>query len=202
MTLSIDQYRNYIIEKRKFTQNPSDYRMEISGGPDGTFICYPDSFLLPGRNFINTPFSYAGAEFTFPLRKEYNELSVNFIVYQDWKERIYFEKWSDSILPSKDKSESPPPAVYDSIPAYFSDKEFLRNIKIQFKERSSTGLSKKSLTYNFTFCYPLLITPTNFSSDNSGYTVFTVNFAILDYYISEINYQNNESVTSNINDNL
>ena len=57
MPVSIDEYRKYILS-RNFTQNPSEYTMTISGAE--TITCYPDSFLLPGRNFVNTPFSYQG----------------------------------------------------------------------------------------------------------------------------------------------
>jgi hypothetical protein len=193
MALNIDEYRKYIIDKRKFTQNPSEYVMEVFGGGDN-LICYPDSFLLPGRNFINTPFSYTGAEFTFPLRREYNELSVNFIVYQDWVERLYFEKWMDSIFPSQGRQGSSNTVLIpDSMVSNFDTK--LRTIKIRFNNRppgngrlSDEGKSTTVTTFEFSRCYPLLITPINFSADNSGYTIFSVNFSVLDYSIKELDY--------------
>lgn len=178
MPVSIDQYRSYILS-RKFTQNPSEYIMQIYGGNAKNFTCYPDSFLLPGRNFVNTPFSYHGPEITFPLKREYNELSVNFIVYQDWYERIYFEQWMDVIFNNNTEA--------------FSDFDFmvpslagsLRDITITFKDRplgTDDGF-KNNISFIFRNCYPLLITPTNCSSDNAGYTIFTINFAIKEYKV-------------------
>lgn len=184
---SIDTYRKYVLS-RKFTQNPSHYVMTISPGVvydesrSEAFTCYPDSILLPGRNFINTPFAYFGPEFTVPLRREYNELSINFIIYQDWKERDFFEKWMNSILPFSDIK--PGMQTSDSLPPNLVLN--LRNIELLFKTRSGDGSEDFKPAYKFKFidCYPLLITPSSFSSDNSGYTLFTVNFAYK-YYINE-----------------
>ena len=173
MPVSIDEYRKYILS-RNFTQNPSEYTMTISGAE--TITCYPDSFLLPGRNFVNTPFSYQGPEITFPLRREYNELSVNFIVYQDWFERYYFEEWMSTIIPSRSDSIRPD---YMKSGLYTNT----RDIQIMFHDRpllSDDGFKFNSAFY-FIDCYPLLITPMNCSSDNAGYTIFTVNFAIREY---------------------
>jgi len=179
MALSINEYRDYI-KKRNFTQNPSHYRMIV---PEITrvcspFVCYPDSILLPGTNFTNTPFSYVGEEFTFPLRREYNELSVNFIVYQDWKERRIFEQWMSEMINTTEARTDRRPA--SSHANNFLD--YLKDIKIEFVERGGVGKTANNYKNNQVIIlektYPLLITPTNFAADNSGYTVFTVNFAI------------------------
>ena len=194
MTLNIDQYREYVVNKRKFTQSPSEYTMTVVGAE--TITCYPDSFLLPGRNFVNTPFSYYGPELTFPLRREYNELSVNFIVYQDWEERGYFERWSDYVIPSQNKGKEN--TVYDSAPEKMDSSLIFRDILLTFNTRALNNSNSNACTFYFSYCYPLLITPTNFSSDNSGYTVFTVNFAIQEYKMLTPAYDS----TSNITDKL
>jgi hypothetical protein len=186
MALTIDQYRQYI-NSRKFVQNPSHYKVEISPGKGKDnqsvplTVLYPDSVLLPGRNFINTPFGYYGPEFPIPLRREYNELSMNFIVYQDWHERKYFEEWMDSILPYSPDTST---LASDVLPSNFEDR--LRNIEISFSNRPSDKSpiqSSNSINYGFNlyYCYPILITPTSFSSDNSGYTIFTINMAFKYY---------------------
>jgi hypothetical protein len=177
MPISLDEYRLYI-KKRKFVQNPSHYKMDIFGKDGQIFVCYPDSILIPGRNFINTPFSYYGPEFSFPLRREYNELSANFLVYQDWKERTYFESWMDSILPFDTESKNV--GVSDIIPTDLLSK--MKKIQIVFNSRQKTENSNSiNAILDLFECYPSLITPTQFSSDNSGYTLFTVNFAFKYY---------------------
>jgi len=168
MGYTINQYKSYV-EARRFTQSPSHYTMKIDGS--SLKILYPDSILLPGRNFINTPFSYYGPEFTLPLKREYNELSVNFIVYQDWAERLYFDEWMDTILPYQANNINVQSS--DILPDDL--KKYLRQITINFYGRS--GSSKPEAEFDFYDAYPLLITPTSFTSDNAGYRIFTVNFA-------------------------
>jgi hypothetical protein len=194
MPISLDSYREYI-KKRNFVQNPSYYRLQVYS-PDGKdLICYPDSIILPGRNFINTPFSYYGPEFSMPLRREYGEMSANFIVHQDWKERAYFEQWMDTILPYTRLNASVPfgnandlSDVIDNLPGKMKTVEivFLRR---QLAENDSRSNCKVVLND----AYPSIITPTQFSSDNSGYTIFTVNFAFKDYTM-EINGDNPANV--------
>lgn len=183
---SIEEFRSYVLNK-KFTQNPSYYEMTFfdkSGGSQ-PFVCYPDNILFPGRNFINTPFAYFGPEFPIPLKREYNELSVNFIVYQDWKERNYFERWMNQILPYDRNNNGivlgKTPS--DILPDNFKDK--LKKIVINFFSRQD-GVSKE-INYKGIFyeAYPILITPTSFEANNSGYTLFTVNFA---YKYYEVGY--------------
>jgi len=177
MPLTIDQYRQYVLE-RKFTQNPSFYTMDIPGGGiknDRFLRCYPDSIILPGRTFLTAPFSYFGPEYDIPLRREYNQLSVNFLVFQDWKERQFFDNWMDSVLPYNTPSRSVA-SVSDIFPKNLED--VVRNIAITFNARKTTsGSNAINQYYNFIDAYPTLITPTAFSADNSGYTVFTVNFS-------------------------
>lgn len=194
MPLTISGYKNYI-ESRKFVQNPSNYRLtiypgETSSGSSPTMILYPDSILLPGRNFINTPFAYYGPEFTMPLRREYNELSVNFIVYQDWIERGFIETWMDAVMPYKGSSS----AVQSSDIFPKDLKKRLRTIDLEFYSRDEVGASQGDGTiganvlcaFSFYDAYPLLITPTSFSADNSGYTIFTVNFTYRYYKVRDI----------------
>jgi len=182
MALKIDQYREYVL-KRKFTQNPSFYRMEFVGGGirnDPPFICYPDNIILPGRQFVNTPFSYFGPEFNIPLRREYQDLVANFIVYEDWKERQYFENWMDSIIPYATLTDLI--GVYqDRIPNNFLS--YLQNIKVVFTQRINP---QESFYFEFVDAYPSLITPTQFASDKTAYTIFTVNFSYR-YYSSPTN---------------
>jgi hypothetical protein len=185
MPLTISDYKNYI-ESRKFVQSPSNYRMTISpgetnSGSSPTMVLYPDSVLLPGRNFINTPFAYYGPEFTLPLRREYNELSVNFIVYQDWIERGYIETWMDAVMPYTKVNSGVQSS--DIFPKDLIKR--LRTIQLEFYSREKI---KENVLCAFTFfdAYPLLITPTSFSADNSGYTIFTVNFSYRYYKINDI----------------
>lgn len=197
MALSINGYKKYV-EQRNFVQNPSFYVMEIlpsNSSSTQVTTLYPDSILLPGRNFINTPFAYYGPEFSLPLRREYNELSVNFIVYQDWIERKIIEDWMDTILPYHRKD--PSIAISDIYAHDFISR--LRDIKIYFTNRANTQAADDfvpSLNCMFYFhrAYPLMITPTSFESNNSGYTIFTVNFAYHSYDFisdkSENNYIN------------
>jgi hypothetical protein len=182
MPLKINEYREYVL-KRKFTQNPSFYTMTIPGGGiknDNTLKCYPDSITVPGRTFISTDFSYSGPEFSFPLRREYNQLSVNFIVYQDWKERQFFENWMDSIIKYK-KSSFDTGLVSDIIPSNLQNA--MRTIFIDFNKREKGGATQ-NLSMKFVDSYPSTITPAIFSSDNSSYTVFTVLFSYKFYDIT------------------
>ena len=182
MPLTIDEYREYI-NNRKFVQNPSHYKIIISTGKGkdnetvSQTVFYPDSLLLPGRNFINTPFGYFGPEFPIPLRREYNELSMNFIVYQDWHERKYFDTWMDSILPFSPDAST---LASDVIPGNFEDR--LRDMEIYFTNRPNAQFTHNDhYLFKLYHCYPILMTPTSFSSDNSGYTIFTINMAFKYY---------------------
>jgi hypothetical protein len=61
----------------------------------------------------------------------------------------------------------------------------LRTIQLEFYSREKI---EENVLCAFTFfdAYPLLITPTSFSADNSGYTIFTVNFSYRYYKINNI----------------
>jgi hypothetical protein len=178
MPIRLDEYRDYVL-KRKFTQNPSFYSMEIPGGGinnDRFFACYPDNIIIPGRNFLTTPFSYIGPEYPIPVRREYNDFTANFIVYQDWKERQFFENWMDSILPYNRFDGDGRAVVSDIIPQNLESKT--RTITVKFSTRNlESGTNAVNFRFEFINAYPSLITPTAFSADNSGYTVFTVNFS-------------------------
>lgn len=94
---SITNFRANVTASNGF-QHAGMYKCQMSSGA-GYLQSYPLDITLPQRTFDLAPFSNWGPESNLQVRRNYGECSMTFIIMQDWNERLYIEKWMDTILP-------------------------------------------------------------------------------------------------------
>ncbi len=202
---TITQFRNAVIA-RKGIQQPGKYAVQIIDGKLNTLSCYPESVTLPQRSFSTAPYSPWGPILQLPVRREYGECAMSFIIYQDWAERRFFENWMDTIIPPKSTEDADPvgvsalerlggPSVSNIFDVLAGTSRTIRTT--QFSDYSNgfntfTGTVKiypltvenqaqQTCTITLKNAFPLTITPTQMSSEATGYATFVVIFAFKEY---------------------
>jgi len=110
---SITDFRQAVI-KRGGVQQPNRYRVWLQNNQNSTLVCYPESITLPQRSFNTAPYSPWGPIMQIPIRREYGECSMSFIIYEDFAEKKFLESWMDSIMPPN-PTEKPSPVGVNRI---------------------------------------------------------------------------------------
>jgi len=152
--------------------------------PRDSFITYPMEVNLPQRALstytAGQPQSMWGTNRKVPVMHEYDECTMSFVIYQDWAERTFFEKWMDYIINKGDQDE-----VYQEFSRpYFNyvGKIYISTLKTVSnlnRPDKPIGFSSKTLLDE---AYPLTLLPVSMSADNSGYSTYVINFAYRKYY--------------------
>jgi hypothetical protein len=180
-------------------QQVSRYEVLLQG-PGGlpAFVTYPENVALPPRSFISTPFSNWGPDFNIPVKREYGECAMSFIIYQDWYERKYIESWMDKVIPTGIKSvggggggggSAAPSAAdfadYTNPYSVFSGNIQINCLSVTSNSSGSPGgkVDGKRVTAKITLndVFPMSITPTTLSAEASGYGTFVAIFTFRDY---------------------
>ena len=101
---TITQFRDDVI-KRGGPQLGGFYDVTLYHWAQGPIKCYPAAVVVPGRQFVFYEHDLWGPNRRVPYKRSYGQCFMTFLVYQDFKERLYLENWMDSII--KNKSTSP-----------------------------------------------------------------------------------------------
>jgi hypothetical protein len=163
-------------------QPPNKYMVQFFKTGLGLISVYPDSITLPTIEVQPMEYSVWGNPVLIPVTTLTGEMTVSFILLDDWEIRTYFENWLKMIQePSFPGAVTRAPSAYEN--AYGSGTVTFYN-------------NAKPKTYNIPECYPLNLTPIEFSASSSGYTIFTVVF-----YTRNIQADINLGTTTNIQQN-
>jgi hypothetical protein len=202
---SITQFRNAILA-RKGIQQPGKYVVQMIDGGFNTLSCYPESVTLPQRSFSTAPYSPWGPILQLPVRREYGECAMSFIIYQDWAERRFLENWMDKIIPPKSTEDADPvgvsaleriggPAIGNIFDVLTGANRTIKTTKysdytnsfntftgtINIYPLTVENQAKETCIITLKNAFPLTITPTQMSSEASGYTTFVAIFAFKEY---------------------
>jgi hypothetical protein len=172
---SIDSFRANVLSKGG-VQLASKYMVDFFT-PFGNFSTYPSEVNLPQRALATydagQPESLWGTKRKIPVQHEFDEITMSFIIYQDWAERRFLEGWMDNIINKGGYNDDY--VEYSNV--YF---DYVGKIYI------STLLANSHNTITSTFlldeAYPLSLLPVTLSSDNTGYSTFVATFAYRKYY--------------------
>jgi hypothetical protein len=178
---SITNFRNNVIN-RGGVQLSSRYMVEFYT-PYGQFVTYPNEVNLPQRAFVTfdagQPQSMWGSKRKIPIQNEYDELTMSFVVYQDWAEKQFLEQWMDNIVNVGKYNEQ----YYEYANTYFNyvGKIYINTFASDCQPGSipGGGLTSKILIDE---AYPLSLLPISMSADGTGFTTFVLNIAYRKYY--------------------
>jgi hypothetical protein len=96
---TIKQFRQDVID-RGGPQISGMYKVEMLHNGDN-LTCYPLSIVIPGRQFVYYEHDLWGPNRKIPYKRGYTQCHMTFIVYQDWAERSFIEKWMNTIVRHK-----------------------------------------------------------------------------------------------------
>jgi hypothetical protein len=99
---TIQEFRTAVNE-RGGPQISSRYEVTLSHLDQEPIVCYPLSVIVPGRNFVFYEHDLWGTVRKIPYKRGYTQCHMSFIVYQDWAERTYVEKWMNTIVRNSQK---------------------------------------------------------------------------------------------------
>jgi len=199
---TISEFRRKVNDN-KGLQQVSKYMVTFVDPLGEAMDCYPESVTLPQRSFVQVPFSYWGPAEQIPIRREYGECAMTFIIYQDWLERKYFERWMDLVIPPYASEESSGEGISFLQTIFPVSNPFSTEISAnQYSDYSNTiekqlgnivvyalnadhspsqgGWSSNAVVH-MTEAYPVSITPTSLSSEATGFGTFVVVFAFKRY---------------------
>jgi hypothetical protein len=199
---SIAEFRKSVIS-RGGVQQPNRYRVIMVDNSNTSIVCYPESVTLPQRSFNTVPYTPWGPVMQIPIRREYGECAMSFIIYQDWAERRFLENWMNGIvIPHASAAPSEAGVNYfqrlfgpgaggllstrEASGENYADYSNAYNnsygtILIGTQPAEEQSLGKYTATLKLNEAYPLTITPTSLSSESSGYATYVVIFAFKDY---------------------
>lgn len=199
---TIGGFRQRVLDSQGI-QQVSKYMVSFVDPLGEVMDCYPESVTLPQRSFVQVPFSYWGPAEQIPIRREYGECAMTFIIYQDWLERKYFERWMDLVIPTRGSEEASGDGISFLRTIFPISNPFSTEVSsTQYGDYSNTidkqlgsivvyalntdhtpaqgGISSNAVFY-MTDAYPVSITPTSFSSEATGYGTFVSVFAFRQY---------------------
>lgn len=203
---TITEFRQAVASRK--IQQPNKYKVMIQDGGLNPMVCYPESVTLPQRSFNTAPYTPWGPVLQLPVRREYGECAMSFIIYQDWAERRYFERWMDSIIPRETTENADPVGISTSerilgptiggIIGGTSGRTISTSKYADFSnpfnritgtvqiypltiDSNKTQNGIQSCNITLVDAFPLTITPTQLSSEATGYSTFVVIFAFKEY---------------------
>lgn len=94
---TIQQFRQDVLA-RGGPQISGMYEVGLNAPGVGYITCYPLSIVIPGRQFVYYEHDLWGPNRKIPYKRGYTQCHMSFVVYQDWAERVYIEKWMNSII--------------------------------------------------------------------------------------------------------
>lgn len=182
-----------------------------SGEP---LICYPLSVVVPGREFVYYNHDLWGPTRKIPYKRQYTQSTMSFIIHNDWAERLYLERWANSVILNSGASpsgsalainfdsdtESPPPPPQDIANSVENTAADTSPVSAGFyndyvnyeygrgsviiKCLNSKNKNKSNLIFTLKEAYPAALSPISMASDGSAYSTFSVTFQYKDYTIS------------------
>ena len=185
---SVSNLRSSIVN-RTGIQYSSRYMVEFITPRNESFLTYPSEINLPQRALstysAGQPQALWGTNRKVPVMHEFDEVTMSFVIYQDWAERNFFEKWMDYIINKGDYDEQ----YYEYARPYFS---YVGQIYIStFKQVSNLNRPEKPIGFSsltlLDEAYPLTLLPVSMSAESTGYTTYVVNFAYRKHYNLKVN---------------
>ena len=182
-----------------------------SGEP---LICYPLSVVVPGREFVFYNHDIWGPTRKVPYKRQYTQSTMSFIIHDDWAERIYLERWANSIILNTGASpsgfafasnfdtqpdgDSPPlDEISSSIEQTASDESPVQTTayndyvnyengrgSVTIKCLNSKDKTQPNLVFKLKEAYPAALSPISLAADGSAYSTFSVTFQYRDYQLS------------------
>ena len=206
---SITEFRKAVASRK--IQQPNKYKVIMQDNSTNQLTCYPESVTLPQRSFNTAPYTPWGPVLQLPVRREYGECAMSFIIYEDWAERRFLERWMDTIIPPT--ATDVPNEVGVSRTERFLGPSLggVLNFANQNRTISSTQYGDYSNSFNNSVgtiqiytgsiktsdplktstclitlldAFPLTLTPTQLASESTGYASFVGIFAFKEYFFT------------------
>ena len=210
---TINQFREEISSRG--LQIASLYEVTLfhtaSGEP---LICYPLSVVIPGREFVFYNHDVWGPTRKIPYKRQYTQSTMSFIIHDDWAERIYLERWANSVIVNTGASpsgyayasnfdtqpdgDSPPieevslsieESAADISPSTSTPYNDYVNYEsgrgtVRIKCLNSKNKTQPNLVFKLKEAYPAALSPISLAADGSAYSTFSVTFQCRDYELS------------------
>jgi hypothetical protein len=184
---TVSNLRSNIV-RRDGIQFASRYIVEFVT-PEDSFVTYPNEVNIPQRALTTynagQPQSLWGTNRKVPLMHEFDEVTMSFVIYQDWAERNFFEKWMDYIINKGNYEDQ----YYEYARPYFSyvGKIYISTLKtVSNLHRPEKPVRFSSMTL-LDEAYPLSLLPISLTAESTGYPTYVVNFAFRKLYNLEVN---------------
>jgi len=166
---SIQNFRENVINRGGGPQYASKY-IATMVWPQGSRTYYPLSVVLPGRNYAFFEHDIWGPIRKIPYKRGYTQCNMTFIIYQDWEERNFIERWMNSVVLNSNRR-------FDETALYT---EAVGTIQVKCF-RSNSDQTTKTITFKEAF--PAQISPAALGADATAYPTFTVGFQFNEYII-------------------
>lgn len=192
---TIDEFRSSVIG-RKGVQIAGMYEVLITTGYGETIYCYPLEVSTPGRTFKFYDHDIWGPVRKIPIKRVYSNCSMKFIIYQDWKEREFLERWMNNIVKNNDGTfTSNKVSGYNDYLLYGNTGQIIINFLNSGRpisqsstplgvQNENTQVSARNINacLNLKEVYPASLSQITTGSDGSSYPQFTCTFEYNSYY--------------------
>lgn len=163
---TLDTFRQYVVNKRGF-QAQSRYYVQINvpttlNVREYSVTGYPEAIQFSQKNVTVITDEVYTMPRRIPVSGDMGDILLSFVIYQDWRERRFFEAWMDAILNYPiERGVSP------GVRSYYSS---FGSMNIVFVGNEFTT----NQIYTFTEVMPNSLTPIAFDADGFGKVSFQV----------------------------
>lgn len=125
---------------------------------------------LPGKRLRTQDVRIYGPGFKVPLQAEFTDINLTFLVTNNFGERMLFDRWLESIIPSDTNNPRFPKG---------ENSRYMTNITLlQYDEQTNKIFSMQLID-----AFPVAIAPQQLSWSDDGFHRITVNFAYQRYKV-------------------
>ena len=160
----LDQFRTIVTQKGGF-QSPSRYLINITPPQNSgirSITAYPESIIFPEQTINIISDRLFTIPRALPTSGDIGDMMLTFIIYNDWAERDYFERWMDYISNHPIKADKSP-----GVRSYYGS---VGSMSVGFLNTQSMIKRK----YKFTEVFPNALSPISFDSSVFGVVSFQV----------------------------
>jgi hypothetical protein len=170
---TLNEFRQTVVQ-RKGPQIAGKYEVVMVTGYGESISCYPLNVVLPGRTYKFYEHDIWGPNRKIPIKRVYSDCSMTFIIYQDWGERSFLEKWMNHVIKNQDNTSVGSTNQSDNQYNDYLKYENVGTIQVRFLASDDHNITNTSVVLKE--AYPSSLSQITVGADGSSYPTFNVTF--------------------------
>lgn len=170
---TVNEFRELVVT-RKGPQIAGKYEVTMITGYGESITTYPLNLVVPGITFKFYEHDIWCPNRKIPIKRVYSDCSMTFLIYQDWGERSFLEKWVNHVIKNNDASSVR--STDQSGDTYGDYLKYENTGTIQIRFLASDNNNTSNTIVSLKEVYPSSLSQVTVGSDGSSYPTFNATF--------------------------